>query len=90
MGLFSLLTLLPAGLLMWLTAWIRSSEPLLVDIRSQMRDPSAMELRRYPFAKLWPVAVILGSVFAIAANIFPSSLSLDPASDIFWTSIAMA
>jgi len=90
MGLFLLLTFLPACLLMWFTAWLRSSESLFSDIRSQMEVGADLKAERYQIGRYWPLAVALGSTFAVVANINPSSLSLDPESPIFVTSTALA
>ncbi len=90
MGLFLLLTFLPACLLMWFTAWVRSGESLFLDIRSQLEVNAELKAERYQSGKYWPIAVVVGAMFAILANINPSSLSLDPESPIFVTSSALA
>lgn len=90
MGGFVIFTLLPAGLLMWYTAWVRSSEMLFADIRSQIEGADRLEVNRYQFAKYWPIALVLGGMFAIFASINPSSHDYNPASEIFATSIASA
>ena len=43
MGGFVISTFLPAGLLMWCTAWIRSSRLLFTVIRSQMLSTAELE-----------------------------------------------
>ncbi|PCI82146.1 MAG: hypothetical protein COB20_00630 [SAR86 cluster bacterium] len=90
MGVFLLLAILPAGLLMWFTAWVRSSESLFSDIHSQVPQSSESQMKRYRLGKYWPIAVVLGTTFAILGNINGSSLSLDSESEIFVTSAAIA
>jgi len=88
-GVVLLLTILPAGLLMWFTAWLRSSESLFLDIRSQM-VAAELQVERYQFGQYWPVAVVLGVAFALYGSVNFSSLVLDPESEIFATSMALA
>lgn len=88
-GVVLLLTLLPAGLLMWFTAWVRSSESLFSDIRRQMDASVELRVKRYQFGKYWPAAAILGMAFAISGSIIPSSQVFDPESEIFFISMAL-
>ncbi len=90
MGLFLLLTLQPACLLMWFTVWIRLSESLFAGIRSQIEGSVESAIGRYQYAGYWPISIGLGIFFAFWANINPSSLSLDPDSEIFLVSTALA
>ena len=64
-GVILLLTLSPAGLLMWFTAWVRSNEVLFADIRSQMDAPAELGVMRYQFGRYWPVAASLGFAYAV-------------------------
>jgi hypothetical protein len=63
---------------------------LFADIRSQIEGAAELEINQYQFAKYWPIAFVLGVVFAIIAGINPATLSFDPESGIFATSIASA
>ena len=90
MGVVVLLTILPAFLLMWFTAWIRSSESLFSEIRSQMHVNTELKVERYQFSRYWPIALILGITFAIVGNIIVSSIDLDPESEVFVLSMALA
>jgi hypothetical protein len=88
-GVILLLTLLPAGLLMWFTAWVRSSESLFADIRSQMDAPAELGVKRYQFGRYWPVAASLGIAYAVYGSIVPSSQVYDPQSEVFLISMAL-
>lgn len=89
-GLFLLFTFLSMAMLMWFTAWIRSSEALFADIRSQMHGAEELEINRYQFGKYWPIALVLGILFAIFGNLDTDSISLDYSSEIFATGLALA
>ena len=90
MGLFLLFTLLSSGLWMWFTVWVRMSEAIFYHICSQMPVDAENEISRYRFGKYWPLALVIGITFAIFGNLNTDSISLDPASEIFATSLALA
>ena len=89
-GVVLLLTILPAGLLMWFTVWIRVSEVLFSEIRSQMDSSAKLKAERYQFGKYWPVAMVLGIAFAFVGSIDPRSLIMDPGSEVFVITMALA
>lgn len=88
-GLFLMLAILPACLLMWFTAWVRRSATLIPNLQAQAHTSATTENLRYRYAAYWPLALILGILFAIFGNISTSSISLDPESEIFAMSVAM-
>ncbi len=89
-GVVLLLTILPAGLLMWFTAWVRSSELLFVDIRSQVDAHAEFDEERYKFGRYWPIAVVLGVAFAFYGSVDADFLTMDPDSEIYLTTLALA
>lgn len=90
MGGFMLFTLLSAGLLMWFTAWLRSSESLFVDIRSQMKMEEELDADRFQYGRFWPLAILLGIAFAVFGNLNTGNLSYNPESEIFFVSLAIS
>lgn len=88
-GLFLLLSLLPAYLLMCLTGWVRSSKMLFKCIEPMLDTTGARRVRRYQYARFWPLGVALGLLYAVTVNIGWGALSFDPASDYFAVSVCL-
>ena len=59
-GLFFLVSILPAYLLMCFTAWIKSSKLLFEAVQAQLPAANQASIARFKYASYWPLAVVFG------------------------------
>lgn len=88
-GLFLVLAILPAYLLMCLTAWVRGSESMFRDILPLLEKGEVDGISRYQYGRYWPVGALIGLLYAITFNIGWGALSFDPNEPIFLASVTM-
>lgn len=88
-GLFILLSIMPAYLLMYKVAAVRSRNLILSNL-AKLIDPSDFaSVLRFPFAKYWPLAMLLGVVNALATNVGWSSLNFEVGQAGFLPSVVL-
>jgi len=88
-GLFILLSVMPAYLLMCFTAATRADDAIHDSLDSLLNTQDKASIDRYRIANYWPLAMFAGIMFASASNINWESLTFEPGENGFLVNVSL-
>lgn len=88
-GLYFMISILPAYLLMCFTAWIRSSKLVFEAVEAQLPASNQSSIARFKHANYWPLAVAFGIAYSLGFNVSWESVNFDPSHPSFIISICL-